>query len=108
MLMLCELYMHQVQLLAACCLSDIFRIFAPVPPYSKSEIRQIFSLFFDELQQLNDQNAANFSRVFYLLESLAVVNTCLILCTMDDEDLLIQLFQLFFDLAHVSEDVVYQ
>ena len=92
----------EVQLLGACCLSDIMRIFAPNPPYSHSQLKQIFNVFFTQLRGLADTSSPQFSRHYHLLESLTQVSTFLVLLEFPEEEQdksVVRLFRLLFNLC---------
>ncbi|CAB1458213.1 unnamed protein product [Pleuronectes platessa] len=58
-----------VRLLVACCLADIFRIYAPEAPYTSPEkLKDIFMFITRQLKGLEDTKSAQFNRYFYLLE----------------------------------------
>ncbi len=63
-----------VRLLVACCIADVFRIFAPEAPYTDAEqVKEIFMFVTRQLRGLEDTEAPSFKRYFYLLE----VNFCI-------------------------------
>ena len=58
-----------VRLLVACCIADVFRIFAPEAPYNNPEhVKEIFLFLTRQLRGLEDPEAPSFKRYFYLLE----------------------------------------
>uniref|UniRef100_A0A8C0VLL9 PDS5 cohesin associated factor B n=1 Tax=Cyanistes caeruleus TaxID=156563 RepID=A0A8C0VLL9_CYACU len=58
-----------VRLLVACCLADIFRIYAPEAPYtSPDKLKDIFMFITRQLKGLEDTKSPQFNRYFYLLE----------------------------------------
>uniref|UniRef100_A0A8C7K697 PDS5 cohesin associated factor A n=1 Tax=Oncorhynchus kisutch TaxID=8019 RepID=A0A8C7K697_ONCKI len=58
-----------VRLLVACCLADIFRIYAPEAPYtSHDKLKDIFLFITRQLKGLEDTKSPQFNRYFYLLE----------------------------------------
>ncbi|OQR67831.1 sister chromatid cohesion protein PDS5B-like [Tropilaelaps mercedesae] len=71
-----EHHSKDVRLLVACCIADVFRVFAPEAPYKDTEqLRSIFEFFIQQLQGLKDPKNPTFKRYFYLLENLAWVKT---------------------------------
>ncbi|CAM9480044.1 unnamed protein product, partial [Chrysoparadoxa australica] len=71
-----------VRLVTACCLVDVLRIYAPEPPYSPKELTEVFTLLIGQLQSLStaiDPEESRAERVFYVLNSLAQVKSCVIL-----------------------------
>ena len=62
---------RDVQLLVACCIADILRIFAPEAPYKDvNQIKTIFYFLIKQLGGLKDPKDPAFKRYFYLLENL--------------------------------------
>lgn len=88
----------EVRLLAACCLSDIFKIYVPQPPFQDKQCKQVFHNFIDHLHGLRDPASPSIPRCQYLLENLAKVNTFLYVCVDEnmDENILQKLFELSF------------
>lgn len=67
---------RDVQLLIACCIADILRVFAPDAPYKDSDqVKSIFFFLIRQLNGLNDPKDPAFKRYFYLLENLAYVKS---------------------------------
>jgi len=67
---------RDVQLLIACCIADILRIFAPEAPYKEpAQIKVIFLFLIRQLGGLKDPKDPAFKRYFYLLENLAYVKS---------------------------------
>ncbi|ORX42769.1 hypothetical protein BCR36DRAFT_587040 [Piromyces finnis] len=77
-----------IKIYTACCLADIFRIFAPEAPFNTNEIMDVFEFFYKQLSNLTVLNGPHFKQYFYLLESLANVKClCLISQLKDTDDL---------------------
>ncbi|KAM7291619.1 sister chromatid cohesion protein PDS5 homolog B [Ixodes scapularis] len=58
-----------VRLLVACCIADVFRVFAPEAPYKDpDQLKTIFLFFIEQLRGLEDPKDPTFKRYFYLLE----------------------------------------
>lgn len=89
-----------VRLLVACCIADIFRVFAPEAPYTEPEhLKEIFMFLTEQLRGLDEPESPSFKRYFYLLENLAWVksfNICLEL--EENQEILNGLFKLMFDI----------
>ena len=65
-----------VQLLIACCIADVLRVYAPEAPYKDQEqIKGIFYFLISQLNGLKDPKDPAFKRYFYLLENLAYVKS---------------------------------
>jgi len=101
-----DLYMEHsnkdVRLLTACCIADIFRIFAPEAPYKEPDIlKEIFLFFIMQLRGLEDPEAPSFKRYFYLLENLSWVKSFNICIELEDnQELFVALFKLFFSVIN--------
>jgi len=90
-----------VKLLIACCVADIFRIFAPEAPYTDGDqLKEIFLFLTQQLKGLDDPEAPSFKRYFYLLENLAWVksfNICLEL--EENQEIFCALYRLMFSIV---------
>ncbi|XP_033110666.1 sister chromatid cohesion protein PDS5 homolog A-B-like [Anneissia japonica] len=100
-------FKHQskdIRLLVACCLADIFRIFAPEAPYKTMEtLKAIFRFITKQLWGLENVESSSWKRYFYLLENLAMVksyNICMELP--DSNEIFVELFNVFFTI--ISEN----
>ncbi|GIZ01729.1 sister chromatid cohesion protein PDS5 homolog B-A [Caerostris extrusa] len=87
-----------VRLLVACCVADVFRVFAPDAPYEdEAQIKMLLEFFIDHLEGLSDTQSPSFKRHFYLLENLSVVKTFNICMEIPDTQAIIcRLFDLMF------------
>lgn len=89
---------RDVQLLVACCIADVLRVYAPEAPYKDQEhIKSIFLFFIKQLCGLKDPKDPSFKRYFYLLENLAYVksfNMCFEL--EDSQEIFRELFSMMF------------
>lgn len=67
---------RDVQLLIACCVADVLRVYAPEAPYKEPEqVKIIFMFLIRQLEGLRDPKDPAFKRYFYLLENLAYVKS---------------------------------
>lgn len=89
----------EVRLYVACCLADVLRVYAPNPPYSVPQLKSIFDLFFDQLKGIANAASPSFPSYLYLLENFSLVNTPLILVELESDDMLVKMFNFFFDLT---------
>ncbi|XP_062616219.1 sister chromatid cohesion protein PDS5 homolog B-like [Saccostrea cucullata] len=89
-----------VRLLVACCIADVFRIFAPDAPYTDpAQLKEIFMFLIKQLRGLEDPDAPSFKRYFYLLENLAWVKSFNICIELEDsQEIFCSLFQLMFSI----------
>lgn len=93
---------RDVQLLIACCIADVLRVYAPEAPYKDPEqVKTIFLFLITQLSGLKDPKDAAFKRYFYLLENLAYVksfNMCFEL--QDCQEIFCALFHLMFKIVN--------
>ncbi|CEG69090.1 hypothetical protein RMATCC62417_05229 [Rhizopus microsporus] len=86
-----------VTAVAACCLADILRLYAPEAPYSNLQLKKIFSFFVSNLSQFGKEDENLFQYHFYLLESLATVKSFIIISDLDNADeITLPVFDEFF------------
>ncbi|XP_025084821.1 sister chromatid cohesion protein PDS5 homolog A-like [Pomacea canaliculata] len=90
-----------VRLLIACCIADVFRIFAPEAPYrDQDHLKEIFKFLIQQLRGLEDPDSPSFRRYFYLLENLAWVKSFNICLELDDnQEIFCALFKLMFSIV---------
>jgi sister chromatid cohesion protein PDS5 len=89
-----------VRLLSACCIVDILRVFAPEAPYCDEEMVRVFEVIISQIRSLStyDIGSATGSKVVYILDSLAIVKSCVVPVIMAQtgvqgaEDLMTSLF----------------
>lgn len=92
-----------VRLLGACAIAEVLRICAPKPPYDDEQLKNIFTLFISQLHGLDKPSSSSFMRCLQLLESLAQVQSFVVLANMPDaNDLILSLFKTFFNLVNES------
>lgn len=92
---------RDVQLLIACCIADILRIYAPEAPYKdQDQIKGIFLFLIRQLKGLSDPKDPAFKRYFYLLENLAYVKSFNMCFELEDcQDIFCSLFSLLFKIV---------
>lgn len=91
-----------VRLLVACCIADVFRVFAPEAPYKDPDhLKYIFEFFILQLKGLEDPKDATFKRYFYLLENLAWVKSFNICIELEEnQQIFCKLFDLIFTIVN--------
>ncbi|KAL1497514.1 hypothetical protein ABEB36_008461 [Hypothenemus hampei] len=93
---------RDVQLLIACCIADVLRVYAPDAPYQDPEqVKIIFLFLITQLSGLKDPKDPAFKRYFYLLENLAYVksfNMCFDL--QDCQEIFCRLFNLMLKIVN--------
>ncbi|KAI9290101.1 armadillo-type protein [Umbelopsis sp. AD052] len=92
----------RVRAVTACCLADILKLYAvDIPPYNDSELKTIFSLFISQLKELADTTNEYYRERFYLLESLSMVQSILIVKQLSNSAaIMTELFRAIFSLAN--------
>lgn len=90
-----------VQLLIACCIADVLRVYAPEAPYKDQEqIKEIFYFFVQQLNGLKDPKDPAFKRYFYLLENLAYVKSFNMCFELEEcQDIFCNLFNTVFKIV---------
>lgn len=92
---------RDVQLLVACCIADVLRVYAPEAPYKDQEqIKTIFMFFIKQLYGLKDPKDPSFKRYFYLLENLAYVKSFNMCFELEDcAEIFCELFSMMFKIV---------
>ncbi|GLU01048.1 hypothetical protein SLE2022_183740 [Rubroshorea leprosula] len=86
----------EVRLLIAACVSEIFRILAPEPPFEDKHLGVVFELIISVFKDLSDTKEPYFSWRVKILETVARCKCCVIMLDMDGDDLVLQMFNTFF------------
>ncbi|KAF9135883.1 hypothetical protein BGW39_010698 [Mortierella sp. 14UC] len=87
-----------VRIYAACCIADMLRLYAPDAPYNNTQLKTIFGLFVNELRHIANVSSTYFSMYYYLLESLSVVKSIVLITDLKNSDgLMTNLFRNIFD-----------
>ncbi|XP_073962358.1 cohesin associated factor B pds5 isoform X2 [Choristoneura fumiferana] len=95
---------RDVQLLIACCIADVLRVYAPEAPYKDQEqVKTIFLFLINQLQGLRDPKDPAFKRYFYLLENLAYVKSFNMCFELEDcQEIFCALFSLMFKIVNTE------
>ncbi|KZT28070.1 hypothetical protein NEOLEDRAFT_1130032 [Neolentinus lepideus HHB14362 ss-1] len=90
-----------VKAYAACCLSDILRLYAPDAPYTHTELRDIFQFFIKQLTSgLQSADCAYYNEYFHLLDTLSTVQSVVLVCDLPQADaLMLEIFRAFFGIV---------
>ncbi|XP_033251552.1 sister chromatid cohesion protein PDS5 homolog A-like isoform X2 [Drosophila miranda] len=93
---------RDVQLLIACCIADVLRVYAPEAPYKEQDqIKCIFKFFIKQLHGLKDPRDPSFKRYFYLLENLALVKSFNMCFELEDcQEIFHDLFSTIFKIVN--------
>nr|XP_023895228.1 sister chromatid cohesion protein PDS5 homolog A isoform X3 [Quercus suber] len=89
----------EVRLLVAICISEIFRVMAPEPPFVDKYLRDIFKLIVSIFAELADTASPHFSRRVKILETIARCNCCVIMLDIDSNELVLETFNTFFSVV---------
>ncbi|KAI8432820.1 hypothetical protein MSG28_013759 [Choristoneura fumiferana] len=97
---------RDVQLLIACCIADVLRVYAPEAPYKDQEqVKTIFLFLINQLQGLRDPKDPAFKRYFYLLENLAYVKSFNMCFELEDcQEIFCALFSLMFKIVKMFSE----
>ncbi|XP_012852705.1 PREDICTED: uncharacterized protein LOC105972312 isoform X2 [Erythranthe guttata] len=96
---------ENIQFIVASCLNQVTRITAPVQPYPDNQMKDVFRLFIVALRQLPCGTGDNFSRAVQILGAMAKMKTVLIMMDLDIDQLIVDMFQFFFDSIRPSHPV---
>ncbi|KAK2659490.1 hypothetical protein Ddye_006023 [Dipteronia dyeriana] len=88
-----------VRLFVAICVSEMFRILAPEPPFEDKYLRGIFELIVNIFKELGDTTCPFFSRRVKILETVARCKCFVIMLDIDCNDLIIEMFNNFFSIV---------
>lgn len=88
-----------VRLLVAICVTEIFRMLAPEPPFEDNYLRDIFKLILSMFAELADTTSPFFSRRVKILEIVSRCKCCVILLDIDCNDLVMEIFNIFFSVV---------
>ncbi|XP_057735278.1 sister chromatid cohesion protein PDS5 homolog B isoform X2 [Arachis stenosperma] len=91
-----------VRLLVAICVTEIFRVKAPEPPFEDKYLREVFKLIVNSFADLADIASPYFSKRVKLLDTVAQLRCCVIMLEIDCVDLVLEMFNIFFSV--VSDD----
>ncbi|KAJ3324101.1 hypothetical protein HDV06_000642 [Boothiomyces sp. JEL0866] len=91
-----------VKILASCCIADLLGLFAPDAPFTNSQLKQIFQLYYRQLKILADPNHVHFSLAFELLETISNTDQIVLFCHLDQDDLITSLASDFIELKASS------
>lgn len=92
---------REVQLLTACCISDVLRVCAPEPPYTDPEqVKRIFLFLIQQLDGLKYPEDPTFKHTRYLLGCLAHVKSFNMCFDLENcEEIFNELFRLIFKIC---------
>uniref|UniRef100_A0A2P2M3Q4 Uncharacterized protein MANES_18G076700 n=1 Tax=Rhizophora mucronata TaxID=61149 RepID=A0A2P2M3Q4_RHIMU len=88
-----------VKLLVAICISELFRILAPEPPFEDKYLRDMFKLLLGVFMELADTTSPYFSKRVKILETVARCKCCVIMLDIECSDLVLEMFNVFFSVV---------
>lgn len=86
-----------VRIVAACCSSDLLRLYAPEAPYSEQQIKTLFAFLLRQVVGVGDSHAVYFPECYHLLESMCMVKSVTLLADINIDGIITELAQSFFD-----------
>lgn len=89
-----------VRLMVITCISEVTRITTPSFPYSDTTMEEFYDLMIGTFQSLSDTFNTYFDKRVKILESMAKVRSCLPILDLDCDDIILHMFEVFFDVLH--------
>lgn len=93
-----------VKLLVALCVTELFRIKAPEPPFEDKHLRDVFKLIIGLFADLADTKNSLFSKRVKVLDTVAQLKCCLLMLEIDCIDLVLEMFNVFFSAVRDHHD----
>ncbi|ESR47424.1 hypothetical protein CICLE_v10003517mg, partial [Citrus x clementina] len=88
-----------IRLSVATCVSELFRILAPEPPFEDNYLRGVFELIISLFKELGNTGCPFFSKRVKILEIVARSKCFVIMLDIDCNDLVLQMFNNFFSVV---------
>ncbi|SCU94888.1 LADA_0G12090g1_1 [Lachancea dasiensis] len=86
-----------IRAFAACCLSDILRLYAPDAPYTDKELVEIFQLFLEQFSLLQQPENGYIMQQTYLITNLLEYRSIVLITDLPNSSQLInELFEIFY------------
>ncbi|RDY12882.1 Sister chromatid cohesion protein PDS5-like A, partial [Mucuna pruriens] len=89
----------EVRLLLAICVTELFRLMAPEPPFEDKHLRDVFKLIISLFADLADTASPFFSKRDKVLDTVAQVRCCVIMLEIGCIDLVHEMFNIFFSVV---------
>ncbi|KAK7275658.1 hypothetical protein RIF29_16778 [Crotalaria pallida] len=99
---LCQHKDKDVELLVAICVTELFRVKAPEPPFEDKYLKDVFELIINLFKDLADTESPYFSKRVKVLDTVAQLRCCVIMLEINRVDLVLKMFNTFFSV--VSDD----
>ncbi|XP_012567744.1 sister chromatid cohesion protein PDS5 homolog B isoform X3 [Cicer arietinum] len=88
-----------VKLLVAICVTELFRVKAPEPPFEDKHLRDVFKLIIGLFADLADTSSPLFSKRVKVLDTMAQLRCCVLMLEVDCIDLVLEMFNVFFSVV---------
>ena len=95
-----------VTLLVAACLSNSMKLTAPIEPYNDDVMRRIMRLIVGTFQDLDNSTGSTFGKKLEILWGMATFKTYVIMFDLEYDDLILQMFQCFFNIRRHHPDTI--
>ncbi|WVY89344.1 hypothetical protein V8G54_034858 [Vigna mungo] len=92
----------EVRLLVAMCVTELFRLMAPEPPFEDKHLRDVFTLIINLFEDLADTASPFFSKRVKVLEIMAQLKCCVIMLEINCLDLVLEMFNIFFSVVRLN------
>ncbi|KAL9449811.1 hypothetical protein AB3S75_011691 [Citrus x aurantiifolia] len=93
-----------IRLSVATCVSELFRILAPEPPFEDNYLRGVFELIISLFKELGNTGCPFFSKRVKILEIVARSKCFVIMLDIDCNDLVLQMFNNFFSVVRLCNE----
>ncbi|KAK2453745.1 sister chromatid cohesion protein PDS5 protein A [Trifolium repens] len=88
-----------VKLLVAICVTELFRVKAPKPPFEDMYLRDVFKLIIGLFTDLADTANPLFAKRVKVLDTMAQLKCCILMLEIDCTDLVLEMFNVFFSVV---------
>ncbi|XP_045822500.1 sister chromatid cohesion protein PDS5 homolog B-like isoform X1 [Trifolium pratense] len=95
---------NDVKLLVAICVTELFRVKAPEPPFQDQHLRDVFKLIIGLFAELANTANPFFSKRVKVLNTVAQLNCCVLMLEIDCKDLVLEMFNVFFSVVRDDHD----
>ncbi|KAK7373149.1 hypothetical protein VNO80_06547 [Phaseolus coccineus] len=89
----------EVRLVVATCVTELFRLMAPEPPFKDKHLRDVFKLIINLFEDLADTASPFFSKRVKVLEIMAQLKCCVLMLEINCLDLVLEMFNIFFSVV---------
>ncbi|XP_061341944.1 sister chromatid cohesion protein PDS5 homolog B [Gastrolobium bilobum] len=89
----------EIRLQVAICVTELFRVKAPEPPFEDKHLRDVFKLIISLFADLSDIASPFFSKRVKVLDTVAQLRCCVIMLEIDCIDLILEMFNIFFSVV---------